>query len=57
VSQALGGVGTYTPLDSQPCRLLQCNRDVSTVMGAGALSIEALEPGYWPGLNFPLVAG
>ena len=24
-AQAIGGVGTYTPLDSQPCRLLQCN--------------------------------
>ena len=23
-AQAIGGVGTYTPLDSQPCRLLQC---------------------------------
>ena len=22
-TQAIGGVGTYTPLDSQPCRLLQ----------------------------------
>ncbi len=22
----IGGVGTYTPLDSQPCRLLQCKR-------------------------------
>jgi hypothetical protein len=23
-TQAIGGVGTYTPRDSQPCRLLQC---------------------------------
>ena len=23
-SQAIGGVGTYTPQDSQPCQLLQC---------------------------------
>jgi len=30
-AQAIGGVGTYTPLDSQPCRLLQRNRDLSTV--------------------------
>src|SRR6266704_4834648 len=29
-AQAIGGVGTYTPLDSQPCRLLQCNGDLST---------------------------
>src|SRR5216683_2234858 len=28
-AQAIGGVGTYTPLDSQPCRLLQCYGDVS----------------------------
>ena len=28
-AQAIGGGGTYTPLDSQPCRLLQCNRDFS----------------------------
>ena len=27
--QAIDGVGTYTPQDSQPCRLLQCNWDVS----------------------------
>jgi hypothetical protein len=25
--QAIDGVGTYTPQDSQPCRLLQCNGD------------------------------
>ena len=30
-AQAIGGVGTYTPLDSQPCRLLQCNRDFSPI--------------------------
>jgi hypothetical protein len=30
-AQAIGGVGTYTPLDSQPCRLLQCSRDFSTI--------------------------
>jgi hypothetical protein len=24
-AQAIGGVGTYTHSDSQPCRLLQCN--------------------------------
>jgi hypothetical protein len=27
----IGGVGTYTPRDSQPCRLLQRNRDISTI--------------------------
>ena len=31
-AQAIGGVGTYTPLDSQPCRLLQRNGDVSTAI-------------------------
>src|SRR5215469_2076014 len=31
--QAIGGVGTYTPRDSQPCRLLQCNRDFSPAIG------------------------
>jgi hypothetical protein len=24
--------GTYTPLDSQPCRMLQPNRDIATMM-------------------------
>ena len=33
-AQAIGGVGTYTPLDSQPCRLLQCNRDLYEAAGA-----------------------
>ena len=28
--QAIDGVGTYTPRDSQPCRLLQRNRDLSS---------------------------
>ena len=28
-AQAIAGVGTYTPLDSQPCRPLQCHRDLS----------------------------
>ncbi len=28
-AQAIGGVGTCTPQDPQPCRLLQCNGDVS----------------------------
>ena len=28
-TQAIGGVGTYTPRDSQPCRLLQCTRALS----------------------------
>ena len=32
-AQAIGGVGTYTPLDSQPCRLLQRNRDFATATG------------------------
>jgi hypothetical protein len=27
--QATDGVGTYTPQDSQPCRLLQRSRDLS----------------------------
>jgi len=27
--QAIDGVGTCTPQDSQPCRLLQCNQDFS----------------------------
>ncbi len=31
-AQAIGGVGTYTPLDSQPCRLLQCNGDISPII-------------------------
>jgi hypothetical protein len=30
-SQAIDGVGTYTPRDSQPCRLLQSNHDSATV--------------------------
>ena len=29
--QAIDGVGTYTPQDLQPCRLLQCNGDVSPI--------------------------
>ena len=29
-SQAIDGVRTYTPRDSQPCRLLQRNRDISS---------------------------
>ena len=33
--QAIDGVGTYTPLDSQPCRLLQCNCDCSSTDCAG----------------------
>jgi len=28
-AQAIGGVRTYTPQDSQPCRLLQCIGDLS----------------------------
>jgi hypothetical protein len=31
-TQAIDGVGTCTPRDSQPCRLLQCKRDLSTVI-------------------------
>ena len=27
-----GGVGTCTPQDSQPCRLLQCNRDLTSTI-------------------------
>jgi hypothetical protein len=28
-AQAIGGVGTYSPRDSQSCRLLHCYRDIS----------------------------
>jgi hypothetical protein len=31
-SQAIDGVGTYTPRDSQPCRMLQRYGDVSTTV-------------------------
>src|ERR1035441_5703182 len=30
-TQAIDGVGTCTPRDSQPCRLLQCNGDISPI--------------------------
>ncbi len=31
--------------------------DVFNRYGTLALSFEALEPGYWPGLSFALVSG
>ena len=31
-AQAIGGVGTYTPRDSQLCRLLQCTRHIWTTI-------------------------
>jgi hypothetical protein len=44
-AQAIGGVGTYTrtytPLDSQPCRLLQRYRDVSPIKARKFCSVEA----------------
>src|SRR5215831_7600480 len=35
---AIDGVGTYTPQDSQPCRLLQCNGDVSPTRSQSSLT-------------------
>lgn len=35
---AIGGVGTYTPLDSQPCRLLQCSRDLTPTMNGSGVN-------------------
>jgi Restriction endonuclease len=36
-AQAIGGVGTYTPLDSQPCRLPRRNRDFANSYQTGPM--------------------
>ena len=41
-------MGTYTPLDSQPCRLLQCNRDITTTEpGQGSVEPRSTPSGVY----------
>jgi hypothetical protein len=52
--QAIDGVGTYTPQDSQPCRLLQCKGCASHNLQSFSGELAIHFPG-WDGLTKPLV--
>jgi hypothetical protein len=47
-AQAIGGVGTYTPLDSQPCRLLQRNGDILPTDNGGRIRAAVAETSIAP---------